>query len=134
MNLLFCNKELDEENFNKFINGFKVFRNRDMYSIFRFSRIKEILVKIGINRGLEENLSMCSKIAPLITDGLKGNPRQVKRFLNAFMLRKKLAKVAMNDGAWFGKGGQGFVRFNFGCPRSMLEKSLGKIKNAVDQL
>jgi cystathionine beta-lyase len=42
------------------------------------------------------------------------------------------AKVAMNDGAWFGKGGEGFVRFNFGCPHSMLEKSLGRMKTALE--
>lgn len=94
MNLLFCYKELDEESFFKVIRSFNELRNRDMYSIFGYSRIKENFANMGINTGLEEDLNMCSKIAPLITDGLKGNPRQVKRFLNAFMLRKKLAKVA----------------------------------------
>ena len=32
--------------------------------------------------------------SPLMADGLKGNPRQVKRFLNALMLRRELAAVA----------------------------------------
>ena len=41
------------------------------------------------------------------------------------------AKVAMNDGAWFGQGGEGFVRLNFGCPRSMLEESLDRMKEAL---
>jgi cystathionine beta-lyase len=45
---------------------------------------------------------------------------------------REQAKVAMNDGAWFGKGGEGFVRLNFGCPRSMLEESLSRIKEALD--
>ena len=44
------------------------------------------------------------------------------------------AKVAMNDGEWFGNGGEGFVRLNFGCPRSMLEEALRRIKEAVDSL
>jgi cystathionine beta-lyase len=44
------------------------------------------------------------------------------------------AKVAMNDGAWFGKGGEGFVRLNFGCPRSMLEESLDRMKQALNNL
>ena len=39
-------------------------------------------------------LTFCAHASPLITEGLKGNPRQVKRFLNAFILRKKLAQVA----------------------------------------
>lgn len=93
MNLLFCEKELAVEDFEKVLNGFQDIRNRDMYSIFGYSRIKDIL-GTGVNSALEEDLFMCSNIAPLITDGLKGNPRQVKRFLNAFILRKKLAEVA----------------------------------------
>lgn len=94
MNLLFCDKKLAAEDFKKIIDGFQEFRKRDMYSIFGYSRIKNISSTVEINTGLEEDLSMCSNIAPLITDGLKGNPRQVKRFLNAFILRKKLAEVA----------------------------------------
>ncbi|MCL4829372.1 MAG: PatB family C-S lyase, partial [Caldilinea sp.] len=31
------------------------------------------------------------------------------------------AKLAVNEGTWFGAGGEGFVRLNFGCPRSTLE-------------
>jgi cystathionine beta-lyase len=37
-------------------------------------------------------------------------------------------RVAMNDGAWFGKCGEDFVRLNFGCPRAMLEEALERIK------
>jgi len=47
---------------------------------------------------------------------------------------QKQAKVAMNDGDWFGNGGQGFVRLNFGCPLSMLEESLSMIKEAMDHI
>ncbi|MCI5121267.1 MAG: hypothetical protein D3908_08775 [Candidatus Electrothrix sp. AUS4] len=43
---------------------------------------------------LSQSLIFSSKAAPLITECLKGNPRQIKRFLNAFVLRKELAKVA----------------------------------------
>ena len=44
------------------------------------------------------------------------------------------AKVAMNDGGWFGKGGDGFVRLNFGCPRPMLMEALSKMKEALNQV
>lgn len=37
---------------------------------------------------------MIGQIAPMITNGLKGNPRQIKRFLNTFTLRLDLASVA----------------------------------------
>jgi cysteine-S-conjugate beta-lyase len=42
------------------------------------------------------------------------------------------ARVALNDGEAFGKGGKGFVRLNFGCPRSMLEESLHRMKAALE--
>jgi cystathionine beta-lyase len=41
------------------------------------------------------------------------------------------AKVALNDGAEFGPGGEGFVRLNFGCPRKTLEEALGRMKQAL---
>lgn len=43
---------------------------------------------------LREMLIWSNLIAPTITEGLKGNPRQVKRFLNALLLRKRFAKLA----------------------------------------
>ncbi|MGC9348822.1 MAG: MalY/PatB family protein [Anaerolineae bacterium] len=42
------------------------------------------------------------------------------------------ARVAMNEGAAFGPGGEGFVRLNFGCPRELLLEGLGRIRHAMD--
>ena len=41
------------------------------------------------------------------------------------------ARVALSDGAIYGTGGQGFVRLNFGCPRSTLEEALQRMKKAL---
>jgi len=41
------------------------------------------------------------------------------------------ARVVFNDGKTFGKGGEGFVRLNFGCPRTMLEEALERLRNAL---
>ncbi|MBQ6437534.1 MAG: pyridoxal phosphate-dependent aminotransferase [Bacteroidales bacterium] len=38
------------------------------------------------------------------------------------------AGVIMTDGEFFGTGGTGFVRLNIGCPRSMVENALSRIK------
>ena len=43
----------------------------------------------------------------------------------------KNAKVAMNDGAAFGSGGQNFVRLNFGCPKALLMDGLERIQNSL---
>jgi cystathionine beta-lyase len=44
------------------------------------------------------------------------------------------ARVALNDGEAFGRGGEGFVRLNFGCPRSTLVEALDKMKAALSSL
>ena len=46
-----------------------------------------------------------------------------------FFLHK--AKVALNEGAEFGPGGEGFVRLNFGCPRATLVEALEKLKASL---
>jgi cystathionine beta-lyase len=46
-----------------------------------------------------------------------------------FFLEK--AKVALNDGATFGRGGEGFVRLNFACPRTTLVEALGHMRRAL---
>lgn len=41
------------------------------------------------------------------------------------------AHLALNDGTMFGKPGEGFMRLNIGCPRSLLEQALGQLEAAV---
>jgi len=47
----------------------------------------------------------------------------------AFFLER--AKVALNDGASFGRPGRGFARLNFGCPRSLLAEGLERMRTAL---
>jgi len=56
---------------------------------------------------------------------IRGNPHE-------FFLKQ--ARVALNDGAAFGGGGEGFVRLNFGCPRSTLVEGLRRMKQALSDL
>ena len=46
-----------------------------------------------------------------------------------FFLEK--AGVALNEGAEFGPGGENFVRLNFGCPRSLLEEGLERMRKSL---
>jgi len=55
--------------------------------------------------------------------GIEGNPQN-------FFLEK--ARVAFNDGETFGRGGEGFVRLNFGCPRPILEEGLERMIKALN--
>ena len=56
---------------------------------------------------------------------IPGNPHQ-------FFLER--ARVALNDGAGFGAGGEGFVRLNFGCPRATLTKALERMRTAMGRI
>ncbi len=49
--------------------------------------------------------------------------------LNSLFVNK--ARLALNDGTMFGKEGTGFMRMNIGCPRSIVEKALEQLKEAV---
>ncbi len=40
------------------------------------------------------------------------------------------AKVAGDFGNWFGEAGDGFIRFNFACPRSTIVEMLNRLKKA----
>ncbi len=40
------------------------------------------------------------------------------------------AKVGGNDGAMYGPGGEGFVRLNVACPRTVVEEAFDRIYNA----
>jgi len=57
--------------------------------------------------------------------GIPGNPFEI--FL-------KEAKVAFNDGVEFGKGGEGFVRLNFACPRKTLTEAVERMSAALKRL
>ena len=41
------------------------------------------------------------------------------------------ARLGLNDGAMFGKGGSGFMRLNVAVPRSVLRQALQQLEEAV---
>lgn len=43
------------------------------------------------------------------------------------------AHLALNDGSMFGPGGEGYMRLNIGCPRSVLEIAMNALKKAIDK-
>lgn len=93
--LLFCENDLvSPDDFNKVLEAFKKFREEERYSVFDFAKVKDAVGDSGKTEMLEQNVSLIAKLSPIISESLYGNPRQIKRFLNTFMLRKKLATVA----------------------------------------
>jgi hypothetical protein len=60
--------------------------------VFGFAAAKELLGETNFPAGLEEDLTLAGRIAPIIATGLNGNPRQCKRFLNTLLMRLEMAK------------------------------------------
>ena len=50
---------------------------------------------------------------------------------NPYTFFLEQAHVALNDGALFGKGGEGFVRLNFACSPTRLMEGLERIRGAL---
>ena len=94
MVLLFCLRDLKKEDAEKCLASFNSFRANNRYSVFGYKNVTDVLDERDIPDSLFKSLTFSAASAPLITECLKGNPRQVKRFLNAFVLRKQLAEVA----------------------------------------
>jgi hypothetical protein len=94
MTLLFCQRFLPEDKFAKCLHGCDTARTQNRYGSFGYPDVKKAMDNVEPESALKEALTFSASAAPLIADGLKGNPRQVKRFLNALLLRKELATVA----------------------------------------
>ena len=94
MVLLFCSRDLEKEKLKKCLAAFESFRAQDRYTVFGYTNVRDVLGEQEVPESLSKSLTFCTAAAPSITEGLKGNPRQVKRFLNAFVLRRQLAEVA----------------------------------------
>lgn len=57
----------------------------------RFNRGIAQAVLGNLDRKVEENLDLAQRIGPVLVDGLNGNPRQCKRFLNTLVIRVGMA-------------------------------------------
>jgi predicted KAP-like P-loop ATPase len=94
MTLLFCQRYLSDDKFGTCLSACNTARTQNRYGSFGYPDVKKALNNAEPEPQLKEALTFSASAAPLIADGLKGNPRQVKRFLNALLLRKELAAVA----------------------------------------
>ncbi len=101
--------------------------------------LAELMVYLEGNRDyaaqwIEENLPLVRYTIPQGTYLMWQDWREVNLPLSPYEFLLKNARVALNDGKTFGPGGEGFVRLNFGCQRSILKEALERIRQAVESL
>ncbi len=94
MALLFLKKHLDSKKFGEVLGEYTEFLAQERYSSFPLGDTLESLPEGSAKVELTECVRLVEACSDAITDGLKGNPRQIKRFLNAYWLRKKLGGIA----------------------------------------
>lgn len=95
INLLACQKYLPPADFKRVLAHRVANLAGNFYAAYGLPGIKESIgTSTALPAALEKQLAWSNSVAPVITDGLEGNPRQVKRMLNAIFLRSELAEVA----------------------------------------
>jgi hypothetical protein len=93
LSLLICKKDLPESDFLKVLEGFKKHKTNDRYSAYGISNLTGVITPEQVEL-VKRNIITIPALVPLIAQSLYGNPRQIKRFLNTYTLRKRLADVA----------------------------------------
>lgn len=93
ISMLICKKEIGDTKFKNVIDVFKKYRLTNKYSSFGLSNFERILEAEDFQK-VKDNIITIPALVPLITNSLYGNPRQIKRFLNTYTIRKRLAEVA----------------------------------------
>jgi predicted KAP-like P-loop ATPase len=95
LTLLFCTRHLKGQSmYDAVMAAYHNQREQNRYGAFGYGDVRDVHGAQPMLGALQEDLGLVNASARLITEGLEGNPRQVKRFLNALMLRKKLAGIA----------------------------------------
>ena len=145
------NNPAEKAKFDKFWKDLEVHRNNPfnlVATIAAYNEGEEYLVQL--KKYLEDNImfvyNYCKDNIPQVKPNIPQatylvwlDCRQLcKDFgfsqaeLEEFMLKK--AKLGLNPGRSFQKDLEGFMRINTACPRSVLEKALNQLENAVKEL
>jgi cystathionine beta-lyase len=82
-------------------------------------------------RYVQENLPMIKVYPPQATYLAWLDCRQAGLPDEPYEFFLKIAKVALNCGINFGKEGEGFVRLNFGCSKSVLQEALERMRQSM---
>ena len=140
------NEEIREKYENEILNleigHVSIFGVEGLEAAYRYGKdwLEEALVYIEGNIDyalayIEKNIPKIKVLRPEGTFLLWLDCRELglsQEELNKLMIEK--GKVLLNDGSTFGKEGEGFLRLNIGCSRSLVEAALKRIEYAVNTL
>ncbi|MEW6554351.1 MAG: P-loop NTPase fold protein [Actinomycetota bacterium] len=90
INLLLSEQYLEREELDKLREEASKRRREGQFGVVMNYGIASGI--IGGSKELDSDFALANQIAPVLARGLRGNPRQIKRFLNTFMLRRRTAE------------------------------------------
>jgi len=92
INLLLAELYTDGEQLDRLRAAARQHRERDQLTVaMNYGIASQVLGQPP--EGLEQAFDLALRIAPILARGLRGNPRQVKRFLNTLRLRQRVVEL-----------------------------------------
>ena len=91
LNLLFADLRLGDEEMAKVCEAANTHRRQGQFAVaMNYGIAMDVLGEVSPE--LQSDFTIANRIAPTLSRGLRGNPRQLKRFLNTMLLRIATAK------------------------------------------
>jgi hypothetical protein len=97
INLLFAQRHLEEDDFEQLREAAQKHRESNQLDVAMNYGIASSALGRDIDPELQAQFALAASIGPTLARGLRGNPRQVKRFLNAMTLRLRTAEKRKVD-------------------------------------
>lgn len=93
INMLLCKSCLNEEEFEELRLEFQDFVAENKNGIFDWEKIAPLIQNEDIKKKIQPLANFMAPVSDIIASCMEGNPRLIKRFLNAYELRTNLLEV-----------------------------------------
>ena len=97
INMLLCKSCLQEDEFEELRLKFQGFITENKNGIFDWEKISPLIKNEGIKKKIQPLANFMAPVSDIIASCMEGNPRLIKRFLNAYELRTNLLEVGGLD-------------------------------------
>ena len=97
INMLLCKSCLKESEFEELRLKFQDFITQNKNGIFDWEKISPLIKNDEIKNKIQPLANFMAPVSDIIASSMEGNPRLIKRFLNAYELRSNLLEVGGLD-------------------------------------
>lgn len=97
INMLLCKSNLNEKEFEELRLKFQDFVADNKNGIFDWGKISPLIQNEDIKKKIQPLANFMAPVSDIIASCMEGNPRLIKRFLNAYELRSSLLEVGGLD-------------------------------------